>query len=105
MINDKDRIVKFLDSTINNVYKILPLYEEKNIGLETYIESLIFDLKSSDKNIDIKYSGEFISLLNILTSIKEEISKSDCKQSTIKRETFKSINIIKTMMIKVKRDI
>jgi hypothetical protein len=102
MINNKDRLLTYLNSVINSVFKVLPLYEEENVGLETYIESLLFELYGLDKVVSLEQSAEYISLLSTLESIKYEIAKSDSKKSTVKREIFKCINVIKNMVAKLK---
>ena len=95
MIENKDRLLIYFDTLINSVFKILPLYEERNDGIQTYIESLLFELYGLDKVFDIKDSYEYVSVLSILESIKEEVAKENSKKKVIKREVFKCINIIK----------
>lgn len=101
MIENSNRLPIYLSSTVNNVFKILPLYEEDNVGIETYIESLLFELYGLDKVIDLKHSFEYLSLLSTLESVRLEVAKNDSKKSIIKREVFKSINIIKNMVGKL----
>lgn len=101
MIDNKDRLITYLNSEINSVFKILPLYEEKNVGVVTYVESLLFELKGLDKVIDIKHSYEYVSLLSTLASVEVEVAKEDSKKATVKREIFKCINIIKNMVAKL----
>lgn len=102
MLKNNERLSVYLDSLINNVFKILPLYEEKNVGIETYIESLLFELYGLDEAIEIKYSQEYLSILSILESIKKEVSKKDSEKKTIKREVFKCISIIKNVLDRLK---
>lgn len=101
MISNNERMVTYLNTVVNSVYKILPLYEEENVGLEIYIESLLFELYGLDKVVEMERSHEYVSLLSILESVKAEINKEDSKKSTIKREVFKCINIIKSMVAKL----
>lgn len=102
MLKNNERLSVYLDSLINSVFKILPLYEEKNVGIETYIESLLFELYGLDKAIEIKYSQEYLSILSILESIKKEVSKKDSEKKIIKREVFKCISIIKSVLDRLK---
>jgi hypothetical protein len=102
MIMDNKKLAMYLDSMINSVFKILPLYEEQNVGVAVYIESLIFELDGLQNVVAIEHSYEYISLLSILSSVKNEAEKSDSKKSIIKREVFKCINIIKNMVGKLK---
>lgn len=101
MINNKDRLLVYLDTLINSVFKILPLYEEENVGIETYVESLLFELYGLDKVIKIENSYEYISLLSTLESIKKNITNLDSEKKVIKREVFKCISIIKNVIGKL----
>jgi hypothetical protein len=101
MINNNERLTTYLNTVINSVFKILPLYEEENVGLETYIESLLFELYGLDKVVDMEQSYEYVSLLSTLESVKMEVVKEDSKKTTVKREVFKCINIIKNMVAKL----
>lgn len=101
MINDKNRLSVYLDILINSVFKILPLYEEKNVGIKTYVESLLFELYGLDKVINIENSYEYISLLSTLESIKKEVDNPDSDKKVIKREVFKCISIIKNAIGKL----
>lgn len=103
MLENRDRLLFYLDALINSVFKILPLYEERNDGIQTYIESLLFELYGLDKVFDIKDSYEYISVLSILESIKEEVAKENSKKRVIKREVFKCINIIKNTIKRLEK--
>lgn len=101
MIENKEKLITYLNSVVNSVFKILPLYEENNIGIETYVESLLFELYGLDKVVDVKNSYEYISLLSTLESVKVEVARKDSKKSVVKREIFKCINIVKNMVAKL----
>lgn len=101
MINNISKIVTYLNLSVNSIFKILPLYEEENDGIGTYIESLLFELYGLDKVININQSGEYISLLSTLESIKDEVDKEHSTKKVVKREVFKCINIIKNMVEKI----
>lgn len=101
MLKDSKRLGAYLNSVINSVFKILPLYEEKNVGVITYVESLLFELYGLEEAIDMEHSYEYVSLLSTLESVKKEVSKTESKKSVVKREVFKCINIIKNMVGKL----
>lgn len=103
MLENRDRLLFYLDALVNSVFKILPLYEERNDGIQTYIESLLFELYGLDKVFDIKDSYEYVSVLSILESIKEEVAKENSKKRVIKREVFKCINIIKNTIKRLEK--
>lgn len=101
MIKDSQKLVIYLNSLVNNVFKILPLYEENNMGVSIYVESLLFELYGLEHSVDIDNSSEYISLLSNLESVKLEISRENSRKPTVKREIFKCINIIKNMVGKL----
>lgn len=103
MIENDKRLIIYYDSLINSVFKILPLYEEKNIGIKTYVESLLFELYGLDKVIKIEDSNEYITLLSTLESVKKEITKNDSEKKVIKREVFKCISIVKNIIGKLEK--
>jgi len=105
MIKDNSKLIMYLNASISGIFKILPLYEEKNVGVEVYIDSLLFTLYSIDKAIEIQHSHDFITLLATLESIKLEVVKEDSKQPVIKREIFKCINIVKNMVSRLEREL
>lgn len=103
MLENKDRLLVYFDSLINSVFKILPLYEEKNVGVNTYVESLLFELYGLDEVIDMEDSYEYISLLSTLESVKKEVANPDSEKKVIKREVFKCISVIKNMIVKIEK--
>jgi len=98
MIENNNMLVVYLNSVVNSVFKILPLYEENNYGIKTYLESLLLELYNLEKAVKIEHSYEYISLLATLEAVKSEIFKEESKKPVVKREIFKCINIIKNMV-------
>lgn len=94
-------LISYLNSIVNSVFKILPLYEESNIGLESYVESLLFELRELESIMPIQNGSEYISLMQILKSISKEVASENSKKIVIKREVFKCINIIKNIIGKL----
>lgn len=101
MVKSNEKLVVYLNTVVNSVFKVLPLYEEQNVGVQTYIESLLFELYGLEESVLIEHSYEYISLLSTLESVKKEVAKQDSKKPVIKREVFKCINIIKNMVGKL----
>lgn len=96
MIINRAKIHLYLDSSIvDGIYKILPLYEENNIGLEKYISSLLIELYGFDNVFKTEEIG-YISLLATLEGIKIEACKKDNKK-IVKREVFKCMEIVKKL--------
>lgn len=104
MIKNDKKLTIFLNTTINDVFKVLPLYEEENETLDTYLDSLIKLFDGLDKAIDNNLGYEYISLLAILASIKEIASREGNQKPIVKREVFKCINLIKNMTDRIKGD-
>ncbi|MFQ3543650.1 hypothetical protein Q7A53_06160 [Halobacillus rhizosphaerae] len=104
MVEDKKKLIVYLNQVVNNVFKILPLFEEENVGVKTYIESLLFELYGLEEVIKLDQSFEYVSLLSTLESIKKEIYKKDSKKKIIKRETFKCLNLIKNLIGKLENE-
>lgn len=101
MIENKEKLIIYLNASVNGIFKILPLYEEENIGIDTYVESLLFTLYGLDEAVDMDFSHEYITLLATLESIKKEIIKEDSSKPVIKREVFKCIHIVKNIVGKL----
>lgn len=97
MINDNKKITVYLNVVVDKIFKILPLYEEKNIGIKVYVESLIFELYGVQNVITIENSSDYISLLSTLESVRAEMNKENIKKYTLKRELFKCINLVKNI--------
>lgn len=93
---NQDRVyIFFNDHLVNRIFKILPLYEEENETLGSYIESLVLEIMGLDTILDVD-DGYFISLVATLKGIQREILEKDNK-SIIKRETFKCIDLSKNI--------
>ncbi|AKQ08531.1 hypothetical protein PQE66_gp216 [Bacillus phage PBC2] len=101
MIQGNEKLVVYLNSVVNSVFKILPLYEEQNVGVGVYVESLLFELHGLQDAVEIKHGYEYISLLSTLESVRKEMEKENSRKATVKREIFKCINIIKNMVGKL----
>lgn len=102
MIENTNKIADYLDYLVNSVFKILPLYEEENVGLQTYIESLLFDLDSYEEVVKNNQNAEYIQVILVLTSLKKEVVKKGDKKLIVRREVFKCISIVKSMVEKLK---
>lgn len=99
MIN-RDRVKVYLDTLLtNSIYKILPLYEEEDFGLEKYISSLLIELYGFEKMFKID-EVEYVSLVSNLEGIKIEITKPMNKK-VVKREVFRCMDIVKRLSNKL----
>ncbi|MCY9737438.1 hypothetical protein M5X17_27435 [Paenibacillus alvei] len=93
---NSDLFYVYSTDLVSRVYKILPLYEENNIGLSSYIQSLIFELYGVYEVVeDIHNNSHFVSLIATLESLSEEVLSNDHR--VIKREVFRSIELVKKL--------
>lgn len=84
---------EYLIVLIPQVYKILPLYEEKNEYLVDYIDSVCTEIKGIKKIIgDLPSRVWHNRALAILEQLKEEVLLDQHKK--IKKETFRVTNLI-----------
>lgn len=76
---------------VDHFFKILPMMEQKERSVYTYMDSLQFEL-AGFKNLftDAKYCTSVITLLSIL---QELIDNKECSISVVKREVFHAISI------------
>lgn len=103
MIDKNEKIcIKYINKLTNRIFKILPLFEEEDEGLEKYMHSLIFELEGLPNTIGEIKNSEFITLLATLHSLYEELIddnfvKNQETHSLVKREVFKCVNIVKKL--------
>jgi len=96
-IIDNKFFLNYLNFLIGRVYKILPISESEPETLKSYLDSLILELTGSkDLILKLKKDASFLSLIATL----QALSENQYSHSEIKREVFKSINIIKKLINK-----
>ena len=85
---------------IGKTYKILPMTEEECETVDVYVSSLLKEIIGNYKLLDdLKYEGEFLSLIGTLQSLeKNNMDLDECKQ-----DVFKAIDIIKKMIKRIDR--
>lgn len=85
----------YLKSLINKVYKILPMYEEENPNLRSYIQSLEREMSGCYQLYQsLCDDAQFLSIIGIVRYLHTE----EYNQRTCKQEVFKAIRIIETMI-------
>lgn len=81
----------YLKAMIGSVYKILPMYENNDITLHDYLDSLYVQLAGGYEYYnELKYNQRFQSVINIIQYFR----KYDFDKKTCKREVFKATNIL-----------
>lgn len=87
----KESLRKYLSGLVDRFFKILPLWEDNEESLPTYLESLQLELIGFNglmKAVDD--DKDFVSLLSILQYL---IDNPDTSTRTVKREVFRAISI------------
>lgn len=92
VVDDK-AIKRYLQDTIDKIYKILPLYEERNKTLSAYVESSILELKGFVADYGSVGMTSYISVISTLRGIQKLVDEKG-NHSKVKREVFKCIDTI-----------
>ncbi len=86
---------EFLASMIGNIFKILPLYDENNMGLQSHIDSVAIQLIGAlDTFQDLKTNQKYISIINSINFLR----KNDYTKKQCKREVLRCTNILESMI-------
>lgn len=81
----------YLNSLTPKIFKILPMFEERDPGLPAYLERLLAELRGSTYTFpDLAMDGFYVSVINNLNYLLHyEFNKSECK-----RMVFDSISLV-----------
>ncbi|MEK5036303.1 hypothetical protein MKY96_33160 [Paenibacillus sp. FSL R7-0302] len=87
----------YSSALVDRVYKILPLYEEKNEGLFAYVQSLIYELEGLYWAVEgVRDNPDYLTLVGTLESLSEDVMFFDMgDHSVVKREVFKCLEVVK----------
>lgn len=98
---ESNALPSYFDSLVNHFFKILPMREQNEKTLQTYIRSFQLELIGCNSCfVPIRDMPEFITLISILQYF---IDTPDCDVRVIKREVFRAISIcnaLRTRLIK-----
>lgn len=84
----------YLDTLVNNFFKILPIKESEEDTLDEYMKSLQIELIGCNSLLEnTNYDSALLSLISILQYLIEH----DCSVQVVKREVFKAISICKRL--------
>lgn len=102
MIEHKRKIVqRHLEGLKNEIFKLLPMFEEKCETLTIHISSLLFDMYGKVNVIEgFNGSEKYLTLLSILESLYDESLAAEYDIPTVRREVFKCLNIIEKLQQK-----
>ena len=81
----------YFKSLVNQFFKILPMRENEEASLQTYMQSLQVELLGCQELIgEYRNNASYLTLLSILQYL---IDNPGCSAREVKREVFKCISI------------
>lgn len=88
----------YFKNLVNNFFKVLPMRENEEKSLQTYMRSLQVELLGCKEFINVmKNDPSYLTLLSILQYL---IDTPGCSVSEVKREVFKAISICNKLQYK-----
>lgn len=88
---DVKLLQNYFKNLVNQFFKILPMRENNEESLITYMQSLQVELIGCKELIpDVRENSHYLSLLSILQYL---IDNPDCSLHVVKREIFRAISI------------
>ena len=92
---DSTLFYNYLEVLKGRVFKILPLLEEKNVGVEKYIGSLLFELYGFQNVVEtLENNHHYTSIISTLEEIYNVALLNEYDLSVIRSEILKSINLV-----------
>lgn len=100
---NKQLYLHYLSCLINQVFKILPLKEQKSEFIDTHISDIIKELKGFDMLIkDTEYDAVIMRILAILTYYEQNIYISSLED--VRRNVFKMITLCEKLKSRIAGD-
>jgi hypothetical protein len=98
-INESSEIfINYSASLADRIFKILPLYEEKNEGLFRYIQSLIYEFNGLVWAVEsLNSNPDLLVIIATMESLSNDAIMFDEDKEVIKREVFKCIDLSKKL--------
>ena len=88
---DTDVLHNYFRSLVNHFFKILPIREQNEESLTTYMQSLQAELRGCKGLVSaIQNDASYLTLLSILQYL---IDNPECTVREVKREVFRAISI------------
>lgn len=93
---------KYFGVLVNKIFKILPIIENNESSLSTYMDSLFIEISGCKELItSIQDDPMFITLLGTLTWLMNHYDDKNCTFKQIRREVFHAISICKKLETQV----
>ena len=94
----KESMRKYIRGLVDRFFKILPLWENNEESLPTYLDSLLIELKGFNGLMYVLNDDrDYVSLLAILQYL---IDNPDTNTNVVKREIFRAISICNKLRAK-----
>lgn len=88
---DRELLHNYFKRLVNHIFKILPMRENNEETLFSYIESLQLELLGCQSFISqLKVDPDYLTILSILQYL---IDRPDCSIRQVKREVFHAISL------------
>ena len=95
---DEALVAKYFDTLVNKIFKILPIIENREESITTYMESLGVELTGFQSLLpSIGEDPSYLSLLSIFKWLSDNVGESDEHYKVIRREVFHAISLCKKM--------
>ncbi|ADP32529.1 hypothetical protein [Bacillus atrophaeus] len=99
MITDSKIQLAYFNFLKSRIFKIIPLLEEGNYGINNYVSSLIFELYRAQRNIKSAHDcSDYVIMLATLESIRLNIATHDYSFHVVRKEVFKVLATIEKIM-------
>lgn len=78
----------------NKVFKIYPFFTEKNEGLTTYIDSLIYEFQGLEHNLNDVQASMLQTIISIFEHFYDDSLSPDPDLQVIRREWLNCLNLL-----------
>lgn len=93
---EKEIMGKYLEKLVDRIFKILPMFEEKDGGLHKYINSLVVELLGFQELVKrLEVESEYVILVSTLKSLASHVIDFEDDKKVIRKEVFKCLDLIK----------
>nr|BDD47808.1 hypothetical protein 9 [Bacillaceae bacterium] len=86
--------IEYVNKLIGKIFKILPLFEEKNEGLSQYIHSINYEIYGLQYVVEKEDIPTITSLIGILEHFYDDSLQPDPDIKVIRREVLHCIDLI-----------
>ena len=95
---DSEALAKYFNNLVNKVFKMLPIYENHEQSLDTYVDSLQCEIEGCRELVVVLQDDPlYISLLSSLAWLRNHFDDEQCEFERIRRMVFNSIDLCKKL--------